>query len=433
MAPQSDSLPPDVRAWLVAAHAQLAPLLPRGPDAPPQLTDDLVDSAGQPTDVFRHFNRDPARLHTLLGNLTGITHSAQAAGADSSDDWKVPPWPEFEDVWIPVADGLENFARFGRAEQDGKTANANCIFVLPGIFGDLTVWRTRDVAIALRDAGYHVIAIEPRGMGRTHQRYPDVPCNFGVTESGDLVAAAQWAQSLPYVDRTGLVGFCWGANHALTTAWTANRDAGHIGLDPRLHEHVQATYGPRVFEAGYIAFSPVLRFEEIVDQCRAPTSVFANPVINSLQSTVGNRMRQQGYPGISGDLARCIEFEFRRTRPFYPQLSKDAYRYLRLLPYRGMTGGDKLECVRSPVLIVQGANDPLTSAQNVADLIAQTDNPNVAAIVLPGGGHVGFAPYARDYFYSLMINFFDSQTGAAAISTAKTTSRPANFPDAANE
>ncbi len=67
-----------------------------------------------------------------------------------------------------------------------------------------------------------------------------------------------------------------------------------------------------------------------------------------------------------------------------------------------------------PVLIVQAANDPFISSQNIARLTAETQNPQVATIVLPGGGHVGFAPYAKDYFYSLLLNFFSPQRGPAA-------------------
>lgn len=413
LSPRREGAERDVRAWLVAAEAQLEPLLPRDPHQP-LLTKDLVDSAGRPVDVLAHFDRDPAKLHKLLGNLAGIAHTAQASGVDTSNDWDVPPWPGFDDVWIPVAPDLKNFARIGLAKRDGRPIEADCIFILPGIFGDLAVWRTRDIALALRDAGFHVIAIEPRGMGRTNQRYPDVFCNFGVTESGDLVAAAAWAQRLSYVRRTGLIGFCWGANHTLITAWTAGRKPGDASVNPRLFGHVKPTHTERVFEAGYIAFSPVLRFEEIVDKTRTPTSIFADPVIHSLQGTVEHRMRQKQHPEISGDLGRCIEFEFQRTKGYYPGMVQDGYDYLRLLPYKGRPDGDKLESVRSPLLIVQAANDPLTSAQNVADIVAQTEDPLVAAVVLPGGGHVGFAAYARDYFYSLMISFFNPEHGAAA-------------------
>ncbi len=66
-----------------------------------------------------------------------------------------------------------------------------------------------------------------------------------------------------------------------------------------------------------------------------------------------------------------------------------------------------------PTLIVHSVNDPLQTAQEVADLMAETSNPNVAALMLPGGGHIGFQAWARRYFYNLIINFFDPRTGPA--------------------
>jgi len=67
-----------------------------------------------------------------------------------------------------------------------------------------------------------------------------------------------------------------------------------------------------------------------------------------------------------------------------------------------------------PVLIVHAANDPLAPAQEVADLFSRVKNPNVAAIILPSGGHVGFAAYNRAYYFSLIMNFFDPKTGPVA-------------------
>jgi len=66
------------------------------------------------------------------------------------------------------------------------------------------------------------------------------------------------------------------------------------------------------------------------------------------------------------------------------------------------------------VLIIHAANDPLAEAQTLADLFAKIHKPNVAGIVLSGGGHVGFAPFARDYYYSMIVNFFDELPAAGA-------------------
>ncbi len=405
----------NVRQWLAETQPQLAPLLPEQHPAP-LLTGDLLDDAGRPVDVFAHFGRNPDTLHTVLGNLTGLSHTAQATGSDTSEGITPAPWPGFEDVWIPINAELEYAARLGLARENGQPRRANCVVILPGILGDLAVWRTRDLSIALREAGFHVLAVELRGMGSTNRRYPDVHSMFGALEADDLIAVALWAQSKPYVRQTGLIGFCWGANEALTTAWHIGRHEDDPDLMPGLRPLMRPRPAEPVFAAGMLAFSPVLRFEEVVAACATPASVLGNPVINSLQGTVRGRMQQKQHREINGDLGKCILFEFERHPDYYPGMVPDALRFLRLLPYEDRPCGPKLNVAPMPVLIVQGANDPLTSAQNVADLIERTRNPNVAALILPGGGHVGFAPYARDYFYSLVVGFFDPRTGPAGLS-----------------
>ena len=98
---------------------------------------------------------------------------------------------------------------------------------------------------------------------------------------------------------------------------------------------------------------------------------------------------------------------------------------LRLVAYRQQPAGDKLDSARMPVLIVHGADDPLIPAQDIADLMASVRNPRVAAVVLPSGGHVGFAGYSPRYYLSLIINFFDPIRGAAVgIQPARAVSVP---------
>jgi len=97
---------------------------------------------------------------------------------------------------------------------------------------------------------------------------------------------------------------------------------------------------------------------------------------------------------------------------------QDGYDYLRLMPYKDLPAGHKLEYARIPTLIVHAVNDPMANAQDIPDFIASVENPEVAALMLPGGGHLGFAPYAREYYFSLILNFFDPQRGAAALENA---------------
>jgi predicted alpha/beta-fold hydrolase len=428
-----------VRAWTAAAAKQLQPLLPAN-HVPALTTDELIGDDGKPIDVYAHFRTNPARLSSVFQNFYGLMHTVQCSHT-TVPERDPPDWPEFEDVWIPVADGVRVFGRIGFATRDGTRLKADCIVILPGLLGDLSVDRTRVIAQALRASGHHALAVELRGYGRTSREQPDVYYNFGVQETEDLRTIAEWAQARPEVDRTGLIGFCWGANHVLLAAWDEGRSPDHVSIAPRLKPHLRTandapggsfalaatgaavgTNGhagagacePRHFAAGVIAFSPVLAFEEIIERTQTPTSVLVDPVLNTLQDGIRERQLEKGHLPVDGNLRTLIDAEFARSSLRYPGAVEDGLDYLRFVPFGGREAGDKLGSARVPVLIVHGSTDPLASAQAVAECVARTRNSNVAVIMTEGGGHVGFASYARDWFYSVILGFFDREHGAAA-------------------
>ncbi|MFN0136541.1 MAG: alpha/beta fold hydrolase [Phycisphaerae bacterium] len=403
-------MPP--REWLAVAQTQLAPLLPAD-DPAPLLTDDLATTSGNARDVYRHFGVRGDRMHTLIWNLEGIQHTAQVAQQKKID---VPPaWDEFNDVWIPVSDKVQLSGRLGLARDAAGARFADCIVVLPGILGDKSIMRTRDICFALREAGHHVLALDLRGLGQTRVRHPEIYSTFGALETGELLAVSTWLEAKSYVRDTGLIGFCWGANQALLAAWEDGRRDDDPCVGDAIRPFLRPRDGRRHFAAGMIAYSPVMRFEEIVATSARPTAIWINPVLNGLQKRVIEHMQERGYPDPVGCLRDLFRAEILRSEfAEFDRVEEDGLRYVRLMPYQGKTACDKLEAARMPVLMVHAVNDPLAAAQDVADFVAQVDNPNVAAMILAGGGHDGFAPYAGDHFYSLMLNFFDKSYGAAA-------------------
>jgi len=408
-----DTVPMSTRAWIVRAHTELADLLPED-DRRTLLTENLVGEDGRPVDVDRLYGIDSSRRHMVWDNFRGLLHTAQGRSDGYAIDEPAAPWPGFEDIWIPMPGGYELSARIGCVRRDDEIVEADCIVLLPGLNGDNSVRRTRDIAAALLGAGHHVLAVELRGHGQTEARYPEVYYTFGVLESIDLLALADWLQDKPMVRETGLVGYCWGANIAMITAWVDGCEREHASITARLASALPEAGGERHYRAGILAFSSTIRFEDVIADLHQPWNTWTNPVYEALQENIIHRKERKGFPTRDGCLKKWIEHEFDRTELGYPGGVEDGLRFLKLVPYRGLPAGDKLESVRMPLLIVHGVNDPLRPAQDVAELIAMTENPLVGAIVLPGGGHVGFAPYARDYFYSLLLNYFDPQRGAAA-------------------
>ena len=397
------------RLWLQRAHASLSKLLPDG-GRRTMLTEDLSIRAGVPADVLGHFGFNPARLRSIFSNPLGLLHSLQALKDDPAED----AWSDFADVQIPVGGGVSLSARLGVAASAGRPALADCIVIVSGLLGDNSLIRTRDLCRALQKSGFHTLAIELRGYGKTLARNPEVSSTFGMLESMDLIAIADWVQNRPFVRETGLIGFCWGANEALLTAWENGRARDDPDVAPELQRRLGHSSPATRYRAGVIAFSPVLRFEEIVAQLDHRVSPLRDPVLARLGDGIRELMTKRHHSKPTRSLRSLFERDAERSELYYPGFIEDGLRYLRFLPYQDKPVSDKLEATRVPVLIVHAASDPLGSAQDVADLLCRISNEQVAALILPGGGHNGFAVYNRSYFYSLILNFFDPNRGAAA-------------------
>jgi len=381
----------------------------------------MVNASGRPVDVYAHFQLDPAGLDSFFSNASGLIYSARLTGTDFRGNPPKLHWKNHEEVWIPVREGLALHGELALAQRDGRVIDTDCVVIIPGLLGHNDIHRLKDLADALRAAGFHALLLELCGHGQTNTRFPAIHYNFGTLEAADLLAVSEWLQNRPHVRRTGLIGFCWGANLALLAAWYDGRAEVHSSISDRLAARLRPVSAKRHFEAGVIAFSPVLRFEDIIDALETEQSGWRHPALAHLQDTICRRMKLKGFPNPSGSLFTLINDEFARSALDYPGAVEDGLDFLRLMPHRGRSDGDKLADCRVPVLIVQAANDPVAPAQDVADLCARVDNRNVAGLILPNGGHVGFAAYARSYYFSLAANFFDVKSGPATSRDARLT------------
>ncbi len=411
---QADGPAPTTRQWLANASPQLEMLLPDH-EYGALITEGLTSEDGQPTDVVTYYDIPTDRLESVFANFHGLSYSAQATMPHGPPK-EAPPWDGFDDVWIPVADGLELAGRLGFARDLlGRPIEADCIVILPGIRGNNNILRVRDLAHALHVNGFHVLTLELRGTGQSDVRYPEFDYTWGVWETDDLLAVADWLQAKDAVQRTGLLGYSWGGNHAMMAAWADGRTD-----NDDVPENLRAIITPpaparRRYEAGIIAFSPMARPEVLMDKLATDRSFLINPALAGLQSTFRGRMIEKGYPHPTGDVRELI----RRVDLGYDDPMADILAHTRLLPYNGLAPHDRFSDIRVPVLLVQAADDPIGPAQDMADLMATVDNPNVAAIMLPTGGHIGFAPYASDWYYNLILNFFDPVVGAAPVVPAE--------------
>ncbi len=401
----------NARQWLVNAHDRFRFLLPHDPE--PLLTESLTGEHRPPADVWEYFDRKPTHIDRVLWNWGGLQQSAQAGGRPYQEYDATLGWTGFEEITLQTLDGHELSGSLGWARSaDGAIQDADCIILLPGVYGHNLTLRTRDMAAGLRASGFHVLAIEPRGHGQTALRYPDLPFTFGVLETCDLLAAADWLEHQPHVKQTGAMGHSWGANTALLAAWYQDRELGDPDIDKELAKRMPILPPGRHLQAGVIAVSCIPKFEDVIDLMDTPCSIFESPGINNLQSTVRRRMHDRGSNDDSGSLRKLIEFEFSKSALGYPTGVEDGLRFLRLMPHKGQTVGHKLERSRVPTLIVHSGNDPLIPVGDAADLLKGVHNPNVAALIMAGGGHVGYLPYARQYMFNMVVDFFATHGGA---------------------
>ena len=394
------------RKWIVGAHEKLKGLLPYHPDSA-ALTNELSDPSGRPVDLVAKFTLKPDELESIFVNFLGLSYSAQVTGADAGNT-PAPQWPGFVDIWVPINPDLKLAGRLGMARgPDGKVIPADCIVLLPGLCGGNNVIRQRDLAAALRSNGLHVLSVETRGQGQTAIHYPGVACTWGVFESSDLLVISDWLESKPNIRRTGLIGFSWGGSLAILTAWAEGRPAEHRSIAPGVASVLPKLPSGRRYRAGVLVFSPVLDIEVLVEKMARPRSYLFHPVLAGLQKTIRNWKIRRGFLNPTGGLRDAI----RTGKLRYEGSYEDKLRFLRFLPHEGKPAGDKLADVRVPLLIVHAADDPVAPVQTVADLTAGLKNPNVAAVVLPSGGHIGFASYAKNWFYSMVLSFFDPDKG----------------------
>ncbi|MBT3202265.1 MAG: alpha/beta fold hydrolase [Phycisphaerales bacterium] len=408
----SPNLP--ARQWLIETHNHLKKLLPSHRN-PTLLTGELSDKSDRPINMVARYSLKPDQLQSIFVNFLGLSYSAQATGADMGHQ-PAPNWPGFIDVWTPINPNLKLAGRLGMArDANGKIISADCIVLLPGLCGGNNVIRQQNLAEALKNSGLHVLAIETRAQGQTAVGYPNVPSTWGICESSDLLIVSDWLTAKPNIKRTGLIGFSWGGTIAMLTAWSEERSGGHPGVAPQIERILPKLPPRRRYQAGIMAFSPVLDLDVLIDKLSTPQGYLTRPAWAGLQRTIKNWKARSGFPKPTGtldDVIRCKELDYKGTR-------EDQRRFLRFISYKDKPADNKLENIRVPLLIVHAADDPIAPVQTVADLTARVKNPNLATIVLPTGGHIGFAPYARDWFYSLTLSYFDPQKGPKPSSTTQ--------------
>lgn len=416
-APGGDRL--DTRLWVEKIHCQAAPLLPvKAREA--LFSNTLRDAHGRTLGIYEHFRLREADVDALLGNLQGLEQTAQVTspllGGKPS-----PLWKGFKRVALPTADGMQQHACLGTPEPADEIPGSYVV-ITHGMFGSLEGPAMEDHVQALRRAGHHVLAIEMRGHGQEGERSRALPMTFGLRETADLLTTAQWLKTTHHARRVGLVAFSVCGFESLLAAWldAAPLDAADAAR-PILRNAPTVGAEP-AFNGGMFIVSTPVGIQKMSNVFAKRWGKIQAPVKWTFRQHVESRMRELGDPP-PRSIWDFIMAELRRdgwTRAYASEtkLRSDMEWYLDLRTNNWSAGTQRLELVRTPILILSAANDPLATAQDVADLFSKVHNPNIGVILLSGGGHMGFPALSADYYYSLIKAFFDPATAPRRVSPA---------------
>ncbi len=409
----------ETREWVTLVHVAASGRLPEQ-DRDALTTDDLaVSHAGaEPgvVNVWQRMGMDQASVDSLWGNLRGIEETAQVASPPpevKSGHIVRGPWVGFQDVQVPVGNGVVLFGRLGVPEK-GDEIPGSFVIITHGLFGTLDGLDMENHVQALRRAGHHVLALEMRGHGETNCCHPEYIISFGIYESSDLLAAARWLKAEHGAARVGLVSFSLTGYESLLAAWLdGNSRVTGLAQVPVLAGLPGWKEEP-AFNAGMFIVSAPVGVVDLADRFDARANMLDAPCKATFQDHVAARLASyHEAPAYSMWALAKSEFvrggfgknstDFEKARDAFMgfiDLSRDQWR----------VGAQRMENIRVPVLVLSAANDPLGTAQGVAELFGRVHNPNVGVILLKEGGHMGFSALSADYYYSVMLNFFDPKT-----------------------
>lgn len=422
------------REWVAAVHPLVAIRLPWGESNghAALLSGELREQHGAVLNVYEHFGLDEKELDSLWCNLEGLEQTSQVASPTPYTNSPAPTssattpehmWTGFREVAIPVNLGAARLRLYGRlgTPEPANEIPGSYIVITHGLFGSLDGTDMENHVQALRLAGHHVLAIEMRGHGVTRQRYPGSAVTFGLCETADLLAVAHWLKSEQHATRVGLVSFSLTGLESLLAAWLDGDSPPLDAVDTQrpVCRYACAPRAEAAYNGGMFLVSVPMDIAATNEQFEKRWGLFEAPCKATFQQHMADRLRSFGEPPTYRMWA-FIEAELGRdgwgkAYGSLEALQADVKWYTDLHAEGWGMGVRRLERVRNPVLVLSAANDPLGTAQGVAELLARVNNPNVGLIMLKGGGHMGFPALSADYYYSLMRAFFDPATAPRAL------------------
>jgi len=285
------------------------------------------------------------------------------------------PYPGvFEPVMLQSQDGTPICGLL--AMQTGAGQRPAIIFV-HGLFGSKNAHTTQALALnAYYDWGFHVLALDLRNFGDS-SRFSEAPTCWGYRESDDILAAAEYLESIDQVSTIALCGGSMGAAAALLAASRSRLD------------------GP--FSGGVIALNGYANAERIVDYI----------------STVSRPWLQRAVIWFFFRLLLLLKTSFGGPRAivnfkkYTREISGQYYEISDADLYRKASPVNFVEEIEVPCLVIHAVDDLIVPVREAEELEAATrDNPVFDVMIMPGGGHVLYTAIDPRWFYRVLKTFF---------------------------
>ena len=285
------------------------------------------------------------------------------------------PYPSvFEPVMLQSQDGTPICGLL--AMQPGAGQKPSIVFV-HGLFGSKNAYATQALALkAYYDWGFHVFALDLRNLGDS-SRFSEAPTCWGYRESDDILAAAEYLESIDQVSTVALCGGSMGAASALLAA-------GRSRLD-----------GP--LSGGVIALNGYADAERIVDYI----STVSRPWVKRSIICFFFRLLLLLKTSLGGPRA-IVDFK-KYTREvsaqYYEVSDSDLYRKASPVNFVGE--------IEVPCLVIHAVDDLIVPVREAEELqAAAKDNPVFDVMIMPGGGHALYAANDPGWFYKVLKTFF---------------------------
>ncbi|MBK5092178.1 MAG: alpha/beta fold hydrolase [Actinobacteria bacterium] len=285
------------------------------------------------------------------------------------------PYPGvFEPVMLQSQDGTPICGLL--ATQPGAGQRPAIIFV-HGLFGSKNSFTTQALALkAYYDWGFHVFALDLRNFGDS-SRFSEAPTCWGYRESDDILAAAEYLESIDQVSTVALCGGSMGAASALLAA-------GRSRLD-----------GP--LSGGVIALNGYADAERIVGYI----------------SSVSRPWVERSIIWFFFRLLLLLKTTLEGPRPFTDfkeytrEVSGQYYEISDIDLYRKASPVNFVGEIEVPCLVLHAVDDLIVPVGEAEELQTATrDNPVVEVMIMPGGGHVLYAATDPGWFYKVLETFF---------------------------